>query len=239
MIPYPVVRERYFNLFHLNPPTWTLFWEYIANIAYAVILIKLRNKMLWALTAIAAAALCYEAYRSGFIGVGFGGDNIIGGGIRMFYPFLAGMLIYRSNWVIKNKLGFAGTGILLSLVFFIPFLAKGNWITDSLVVVLYLPLLVSLGAGAQLSPALSKVCKFSGDISYPLYMVHYPFIWIFCSYVETKKPALGEMAVITVAGVVLLTAFAYWVMIYLDIPIRRYLKNTMKERALATKKASL
>lgn len=30
MIPYPVIPERYFNLFHLNPPTWSLFWEYVA-----------------------------------------------------------------------------------------------------------------------------------------------------------------------------------------------------------------
>ncbi len=37
LIPYPIVHERYFNLFHLNPPTWSLFWEYIANIFYASI----------------------------------------------------------------------------------------------------------------------------------------------------------------------------------------------------------
>src|SRR5690606_34277753 len=44
LIPYPAVPERYFNLFHLNPPTWSLFWEYIANISYALFLYKFRNK---------------------------------------------------------------------------------------------------------------------------------------------------------------------------------------------------
>src|SRR5690349_7916766 len=29
MVPFPLVKERYLNLFHLNPPTWSLFWEYI------------------------------------------------------------------------------------------------------------------------------------------------------------------------------------------------------------------
>ena len=48
MIPYPVVRERFFNLFHLNAPAWSLFWEYIANIVYAFILIRLGKKVLWA-----------------------------------------------------------------------------------------------------------------------------------------------------------------------------------------------
>ncbi|RYE24853.1 MAG: acyltransferase, partial [Sphingobacteriaceae bacterium] len=41
LIPYPLVKERYFNLFHLNPPSWSLFWEYMANIAYALALYRL------------------------------------------------------------------------------------------------------------------------------------------------------------------------------------------------------
>nr|WP_317131583.1 acyltransferase [Mucilaginibacter ginsenosidivorans] len=32
LIPFPVVTERAFNLFNLNAPAWSLFWEYIANI---------------------------------------------------------------------------------------------------------------------------------------------------------------------------------------------------------------
>lgn len=32
LIPYPAMAERYTNLFSLNAPAWSLFWEYIANI---------------------------------------------------------------------------------------------------------------------------------------------------------------------------------------------------------------
>jgi peptidoglycan/LPS O-acetylase OafA/YrhL len=46
MIPYPVVTERYFNLFNLNAPAWSLFWEYVANILYAVILYRVNRKWL-------------------------------------------------------------------------------------------------------------------------------------------------------------------------------------------------
>lgn len=88
LIPYPIVPERYFNLFHLNPPTWSLLWEYIANIFYAVILHRLRNQVLGCLTIVAAMALFYEARKSGYLGVGWGGDNISGGGIRIFLFFL-------------------------------------------------------------------------------------------------------------------------------------------------------
>ena len=143
MIPYPLVHERYFNLFHLNPPTWSLFWEYVANAIYALVLVKIRNKALWFLVLIAAVALAYEANKSGNLGVGWSGENIMGGGIRVFYSFLVGILVYRSNWIINSRLGFIATSALLVLVFLIPYSDKTNSIVDPLVVIFFFPLLVA------------------------------------------------------------------------------------------------
>jgi peptidoglycan/LPS O-acetylase OafA/YrhL len=233
MIPYPLVRERYFNLFHLNPPTWSLFWEYIANIAYAFVLVKLPKKMLWVLTIIAAGLLFYEAKRADFLGVGWGGENAIGGGIRVFYSFLAGILVYRLGWKTKLKLGFIPVAILLFLVFLIPFSEKYNWYLDPLLVVFYFPFLILLGAGARTNKITHKISKFSGDISYPIYMIHYPFIWLFMSYVEKYKPSMVEMTWITVLGTAVLTLMAYLILKYVDEPIRAILKA---RRAIAKSK---
>ncbi len=229
LVPYAVVHERYFNFFHLNPPTWSLFWEYIANIFYALVLFKLRNKILWVLTVIAAAALCYEAHKSGYLGVGWGGGNFIGGGIRVFYSFLIGMLVYRSNWIIKSHLGFIAIGILLVIVFLVPFTYRFNQIIDPLIVLFYFPFLTALGAGARLTAPLTKLCKFSGAISYPLYMIHYPFLWIFLSYVEEKKPTMSQMEIIIPIALLLLIALAYAIMIFLDTPVRKCLNAKMKK----------
>jgi peptidoglycan/LPS O-acetylase OafA/YrhL len=227
MIPYPLVHERYFNLFHLNPPTWSLFWEYIANICYALFLVKIRNKMLWVFTAIAAAALIFEAQRSGNLSVGWGGDNISGGGIRVFYSFLAGILVYRSKWVITSSMNFLSIGALLIAVFLIPFSKDLNPVVEPLVVILYFPLLIVLGAGARTTASLTTICDFSGKISYPLYMVHYPFIWLFMSYMESKKPSDYEVTTVIVFGVLSLIAFAYAMMVAIDIPVRQRLKTFM------------
>ncbi len=229
LIPFPAVPERYLNFFHLNPPTWSLFWEYIANIFYALILFKLRSKIMWFLLLIAAIALCHEAYQSQQLSVGWGGDNFIGGGIRVFYSFLAGMLVYRSKWIIKSQIGFTLISILLVIAFLIPFVEKFNWITDPAVVIFYFPFLIALGAGASLKSAHNKLCKFLGEISYPLYMVHYPFIWIFFSYIEAKKPAMNQLEIIIPIGVLLLIGFAYLVLIYVDMPLRRYFTSRMKK----------
>jgi len=229
MIPYPAVPERYNNLFHFNPPSWSLFWEYVANIFYALVLFKLRNKILWILTLIASVSLCYTAYHYDNRSVGWGADNFIGGGIRIFYSFLAGMLIFRSNWIIQSSLGFVSMGVLLAIVFFVPFVNEINSITDPLIVLFYFPFLVSLGAGARLTPRFQSICKLSGEISYPLYMIHYPFLWLFLSYVEVKKPAMSQMEIIIPIAAVLLLGMAYFIMVYLDIPLRKYLKDRMRK----------
>ncbi|PST83416.1 acyltransferase [Pedobacter yulinensis] len=231
MIPYPIVPERYLNLFHLNAPTWSLFWEYIANIVYAFVLIRLGKKMLWVLLVLAALAVCYEAWKTGFLSVGWGGDNVSGGAIRVSYSFLAGILIYRSNWIIKTRLGFLPLAIVAMLIFMVPFDTKTSPFVDPLLIMFCSPLLVALGAGAVLRPAFDKLCRLSGELSYPLYMVHYPFIWIFYSYLEKFRPGMTEMGWITAIGTILLVLFAYVVMRWVDIPLRNFLRRRFIKKA--------
>lgn len=229
MIPFPMVPERYNNLFHFNPPTWSLFWEYIANIFYAMMMYRFSNKTLWTLSIIAAMGLCYISYHYRNLGVGWGAENFIGGGVRIFYSFIAGMLIYRLNWIIKSSIGFLGLSLLLVLVFLIPFVDQLNWILDPLIVIFYFPFLVALGAGSRLRRKSESVCRFSGEISYPLYMIHYPFLWVFLSYVETQKPAMNEMVFVMVSGTFMLIILSYFILKIVDLPLRSHFKGMISK----------
>ncbi|SMC89616.1 acyltransferase family protein [Pedobacter africanus] len=224
LIPLPLMADRGFNLFGLNAPSWSLFWEYMANIVYALILCKLSRRYLWLLVIISSGALCVVAYRSGNLLGGWSGPTFWDGGARISYSFLAGLLVYRSNWIIKNKLGFIGLSVLLSLAFVMPF-SKWNWVTEPLVVLFYFPLLIALGAGATLTPGLQKLCVFSGKVSYPLYMTHYAVLWMFGNYYTNHKPGTIQLTLIIIAGMILLTGAAYLVMVLYDIPLRKYLNN--------------
>lgn len=224
LIPYPVMPDRSFNVFGLNAPSWSLFWEYVANIFYALILHKLPRWALISLLLVAAAILCSVGFRAGNLLGGWNGETFWDGGARILYSFSAGLLIYRSNWIIKNRLGFIGLAILLLFAFLMPYF-KWNWITELLIVLIYFPLLVSLGAGSSLSPGTRKLCVFSEEISYPLYMTHYAVIWIFGNYLTNQKPDSTELAIVVILGTILLTGFAYAVMVLYDIPFRRYLNN--------------
>jgi peptidoglycan/LPS O-acetylase OafA/YrhL len=228
LIPLPLMEDRAFNLFGLNAPSWSLFWEYVANIFYALVLYKVGRRSLKVLTILAAVGICFVSYRAGNLLGGWSKDNFLDGGARVAYSFLAGLLIYRSNWIIKNRIGFIALAILLFLAFIMPG-SKWNWLTEPLVVLFYFPLLVSLGAGSSLSARLKKVCRLSGNISYPLYMTHYAAIWIFGNYFTNEKPPAGELIFIIISGVILLVGFAYLVMRFYDIPLRKYLTKKRLE----------
>jgi peptidoglycan/LPS O-acetylase OafA/YrhL len=236
LIPLPIIEDRGFNLFSFNAPSWSLFWEYIANIVYALVLYKLRRNYLLLLTILSAVAICWVAYRSDNLLGGWSGPTFWDGAARISYSFLAGLLIYRSNWIIKNKLGFIGIAILLFLAFVMPF-SKWNWLSEPFVVLFYFPLLIALGAGATLTSGLKKICIFSGKISYPLYMTHYAVLWMFGNYYTSHKPGTMQLTFIIIAGLILLVGAAYLVMIIYDIPIRKYL-NDKRNKKLTQQKTS-
>jgi peptidoglycan/LPS O-acetylase OafA/YrhL len=234
LIPLPLMEERAFNLFGFNAPSWSLFWEYVANMFYAFILYRLSRRSLALLVTAAAVTLCFVSYRAGNLLGGWAGDNFWDGGARVAYSFAAGLLLYRSNWIIKNKLGFAVLAILLSLAFIMPS-TKWNWITELLIVLIYFPLIVSLGAGSSLAPGMKKVCRFSGNISYPLYMTHYAAIWIFGHYYTNSKPNMDQLAYIIILGVLFLIGIAYLAMVFYDLPVREYLNKKRQQESTALK----
>jgi peptidoglycan/LPS O-acetylase OafA/YrhL len=228
LIPLPLMEERFFNLFAFNAPAWSLFWEYVASIVYAFVLYKVGRRSLVVLTILAAAGICFVSYRAGNLLGGWSKDNFFDGGARVAYSFLAGLFLYRSNWIIKNRLGFPGLAVLLSLAFLMPW-SKWNWLTEALVVLFYFPLLVSLGAGSRLSAPWKKLCRASGNLSYPLYMTHYAAIWVFGNYFTSQKPPAESLPFIIIAGIIFLVVVAYLAMKFYDMPVRRYLVQKRRQ----------
>lgn len=224
LIPYPVMEDRAFNLFGLNAPAWSLFWEYVANVFYALVLWRIKKSLLPVLIFVAGLLLCFVAYRAENLLGGWNGATFFDGGARIFYSFLAGMMVYRFQWIIKNRLGFVVMAALLFLAFIMPY-SKWNWIAEPLVVLFYFPLLIALGAGAELKDSVKKICVFSGQISYPLYMTHYAFIWMFGHYFTTFKPDSAQLLGVIISSIIGMIGFAYLAMRLYDVPVRRWLSK--------------
>ena len=99
-----------------------------------------------------------------------------------------------------------------------------NGLYDSFCAVVLFPVIVYLGASGKATDRLTtRLCKFLGDISYPLYMVHYPFIYLYYAWVKNENltfvQSLPGAAALVVGSVVL----AYLCLKLYDEPVRRFL----------------
>jgi peptidoglycan/LPS O-acetylase OafA/YrhL len=217
-----------------------LFFEYIANILYALFIRKISNRVLFLLVLIAGAALVHLAVTSA------NGDLIGGWSVepsqfrigltRLLYPFLAGLLLSRVATLTHLEHPFSWCSLLLIVVLVMPRVGGShqlwqNGLYDSLCVVFVFPFIVYLGASGELKEGIAaKVCRFFGDISYPLYIIHYPFIYLFMAWTANNKAALTGASgvsirlVVVALGVLVITiVLAYACLKLYDEPVRKWL----------------
>jgi peptidoglycan/LPS O-acetylase OafA/YrhL len=219
----------------LNSVAWSLFFEYIANILYAIGIRKLSNKALGILVLLAALALAHLAI-TGPNGDVSGGwtltaEQVRMGMTRMLYPFFAGLLLSRIAKPTRLKHAFLGCSLVLALILYMPRIGGAahvwmNGVYESVAIILVFPLIVYLGASGVLSTqAEGKLCKFLGDISYPLYLVHYPLVYFYVAWVSDHKGVTLSQAwpyaLLTLLGSIVL---AYASLKWYDEPVRRWLR---------------
>ena len=226
------------EMFPLNGPSWSLFFEYIGNILYALFIHRLSNKMLALLTVLSGLGLAwfalFDVVGYGMIGVGWtlDGANFLGGLLRMLFPFTLGMLLSRHFKPVKIKGAFWICTAVLLVLFCVPYIEgkEGiclNGLYEVFCIFLVFPLLVWLAASGKTTDKHStRICRFAGDISYPLYAVHYPVMYLFYSWlIEHEYYTFGEVwptALTVYAGSILLA----WLCLKLyDEPVRRWLSK--------------
>ena len=230
------------EMFPLNGPSWSLFFEYIGNICYALFIRRLSTKALsWLVVALGVVYIWFSVGNvSGYESVGVGwtlGDsvNIFGGFLRMMFPFSLGMLLARNFKPVKIRGIFWIAIVVLLGLFSVPFFPSVdgicvNGIYEMCCIMIAFPALVWLGAsGVTSDKASTGICKFLGDISYPLYIVHYPIMYLF--YAWLIKNSLYTLADTwqVVAGVYgLNVVLAYTTQKLYDEPVRCWLTSKLK-----------
>lgn len=231
------------EMYPLNGPSWSLFFEYIGNILYAFVIRKLPTRALSVLVLLAGCGLAAFAIWGplGDICVGFAMDgvNMTGGSLRLLFAFSAGLLLSRVFKPIHIKGAFWICSLAVVALLSVPRIGGSehlwmNGLYDTVCAVVFFPLLVYLGASGKTTDKITtRVCKFLGDISYPLYMVHYPFIYLYYAWVKNENLTFEQSlpgAAVLVAGSVIL---AYLCLKLYDEPVRRFLtKHLLPKRKL-------
>lgn len=231
----------------LNGPAWTLLYEYIANILYALV-IRHFPKFVLGLFVAAAAVLTLDlslnldlfgmlpADRATAYTV-IGGwsvtpTQIYIGFSRLLYPFFAGLLLSRLGATIRMRGGFWWCSLLIAAALVMPHVGDVStpWIDggyQALVILLLFPLIVSIGAGSRVSGARSiAVCTFLGEISFPLYITHYPLVYMQMSWVASNPEAsLGANIFVNVSTFLVAVGIAWACLKLYDLPVREWLKR--------------
>ena len=240
-LPYEVRGNG--EMFPLNGPGWSLFFEYIGNILYALFMRRMSTRILTIFTILLgiAHAWFFIGNVSGYdmIGVGWTIDevNFWGGLVRMLFPFSMGMLIARTFKPRKVKGAFWICSVTLVVLFSVPYIASSgaislNSLYEFICIAFIFPMLVWLGACGTASGTTGKMNRVLGELSYPLYIVHYPIMYIFYAWliknnIYTLDNCLGVAALVIVSSI----ALAFLCLKLYDEPVRRWLtRKLMKNR---------
>ena len=225
------------EMFPLNGPGWSLFFEYIGNICYALFMRRMSTKVLAFFTLLLGLTHAWffigDISQYDMVGVGWTIDevNFFGGFIRMLFPFSLGMLLARTFKPRKVQGAFWICTLVLIAVFAVPYIpSEGNislnCLYEFVCIAFIFPALVWLGACGTADGNTGKVNRFLGELSYPLYIVHYPIMYIFYAWLIKKDiytiSGCWAVALLVIASSVLL---AYLCLKLYDEPLRRWLSR--------------
>jgi peptidoglycan/LPS O-acetylase OafA/YrhL len=169
LIPAPLNNE----LFPLNGPTWSIFFELLANLLHAAIFWRLSNRSLVMVLATLLGLLSVMIRINGSVDFGPLSAHWFPGIIRSLVPYIGGILLWRwwhdrPTLPVHPMMPFVAFPVLIA----VPVAASG-WAYDLLFVVLVCPLLIA--GGLRLKGG-TKWAAWLGAASFPLYAVNVPVL---------------------------------------------------------------
>src|SRR6202000_1385922 len=213
----------------LNGPAWSLMAEYFGNIAYALILRRLRTITLGIIFGLCGLILIWVANKKGSMDGGWGYPEIWMAPLRLTVSFVMGLWLYRIHDRIRlPKIGLLLLSIVLVVCFQMPQFSKVgglsfNGLYDAACVLFLFPLIILCGAHSNAGTGLIRLCKFSGRLSYPLYVTHIPFVYVLAGYSWTRSPGM-DVKLIWIFLLIPFVIFVAWGSLkYLDEPVRALL----------------
>lgn len=243
----------------LNGPQWSLMWEYLANILYASVVRRFSKAALSVfviLSGVLTVFLCCNIDAFGLLearswaaytpigGWAVTADQLYVGISRLLYPFFGGLLLYRlGKRIVVPRYGFFCCSLALAVLLVFPHVGGDtpniwNGVYCSVAILLFFPMIVAAGAGSPLKGEKEiRICKFLGEISYPLYITHYPLIYMQMGWAARHADApLSTHIFVSVATFIVSVGVAYALLKLYDLPVRKWLTDKFLYRTPATQR---
>lgn len=233
----PVFNTLY--LFPLNPPAWSLFLEILINLLFAAFLFRWSRRSLGLIVIAAAAVLIFAGLSQHSLNGGWGWSNVYVGLARTGFSFLLGVILHRFR--IGRSRAYSWPRFLVPSMILVGILTihidpgLRGW-CDLAAVILIFPLLVLVAASTEPPLRLQRACALSGDISYPLYAVHYPLMLL---YIFVAKRIEGYPTLFGLVFILLSVIAAIVVLRFYDAPLRKWISRRIGKRESAVPESAL
>jgi peptidoglycan/LPS O-acetylase OafA/YrhL len=230
MMPTPGDATAY--LYPLNFPAWSLFYELLANLAFAVAAPRLTTRALIWVTGLFAAYL---------VALGIGGADLASGwtwnGVpvalgRVGFSFTAGLLLYRLHrapaaWA--PRISPVTVMIVTAAMMLAPETLGTGYTLASILFVF--PAIVWIGLHNEPGRS-ARIAAWLGVISYPLYTLHVPLmVAVKTGLYEIFGVATGNAGLAGVLASTMIMAVAGWgADRWYDRPVRRWLTGATRRR---------
>jgi peptidoglycan/LPS O-acetylase OafA/YrhL len=219
------------RVFPLDVPAWSLSLEVGVNALYAFVGRRLTTRRLAAIVLVAAMGLIVAAHHFQTMQLGHNWPTYLGGWIRVFWSFFAGVLAHRIFADGRPTLP-TFVGVLITLLMIAVFAYRDDGALVGVVSALVLfPAILWIGAQVRLSGAARRLASWLGALSYALYIVHEPIwdaLWLLCRLNHRDPrvafwPSLLGWTLLALACASILN-FAY------DLPVRAFLTRKLAPR---------
>jgi peptidoglycan/LPS O-acetylase OafA/YrhL len=215
MLPSPSFLTRsagdIWALYPLNGPAWSLFWELLANLVFALVLFRLKTRSLILIAAASLALLVGSVFYHQSLDLGWEWRSVDGGLFRVFFSFTLGMIIYRLRNVaaLGRTVNSYAALLPIAAICILLFLPTYSLKYALVFCILISPLIVLAGTMLELPERLQRPGIFLGYLSYPIYMCHRGFTEIYghlMNGVQLPQPVYIAIYLVAIAGIAFLSA---------------------------------
>lgn len=231
------------EMFPLNGPSWSLFFEYVGSLMYGLFLHRFSDRALRAWISVSGVALALWAVcdMSGAYHLGVGWSvmdyGLIGGFLRLSFSFTTGLWLSRRKRPATVRGAFWICSVILAAVTVTPYVTLNgetsviNGIFDACCTLFVFPLVVWIGSSGNTTDRISTgLCTFYGRISYPVYIIHYPVMYLFYDWVWDHGYTFAQVWPVA-AGIFFGVQIAAWLFLRLyDEPVRKRLSELLLRR---------
>ncbi|EJN02133.1 acyltransferase [Phyllobacterium sp. YR531] len=216
------------DLFPANGPLWSLFFELLINLSWALFGIWLRTGALILIALLSLASLVFLASQSHTFNMGYDSSTFWGGLARVCFGFPLGVILHREKQrlpkITSHQTGIAFSTILIGL-FAIPADLSGQnfqWV-DLFLISICLPLIMICGIRKTSRTSAGYLL---GSLSYPVYVLHFPILLMMSGLSQTLLSD-WNINIIACVSITMILALSWVAWRFYDEPLRKVLTLIM------------